>query len=528
MTFALRYAVRSDVGLLREGNEDSAYAGPRLLAIADGMGGYEAGEVASAAVIKSVAPLDRAPMPESELIDAIAEAVAVAKQSLRGIVEADPAVGSMGTTLTAMLWSGPTAAICHIGDSRAYLLRDGDLYQITRDHTFVQALIDQGRIRPDEAATHPQRSLLLRALDGRTDADPDLSLLTAELGDRFLLCSDGLPVAVTDEDILTTLAEISDPPQVVLELIEQAIRGGGPDNITCIVADVIDTDRSKVAATTEPVVAGAAASAANAQTKSFSKIPADADSGFTRLGTLPAVSAGSGSLAGLSGSATSSGVASGSVPRQGRSTALDADRTASAGASAATSTKASGGIRPAPPSRRVRVDDATAGRGRYRRSRRGWPVMTTLIVLFVLLIGGGLVVGNQVVRSQYYVGESKGKVAIFRGINDKVLGLSLSSVYQTTNIPVSGITAAAAQELSRSYTGTLTMAQQFLANIRKQYNICQAANLSLRNWLAHKPKPIKVKRRIGGRTVTRTITPKYRPRPSVPSFCPPQPPPPGA
>ncbi len=138
-------------------------------------------------------------MPESALIDAIAEAVTTAKQNLRGIVEADPAVGSMGTTLTAMLWSGPTAAICHIGDSRAYLRRGGDLYQITRDHTFVQALIDQGRIRPDEAATHPQRSLLLRALDGRTDADPDLSLLTAEPDDRFLLCSDGLPVAVSDE-----------------------------------------------------------------------------------------------------------------------------------------------------------------------------------------------------------------------------------------------------------------------------------------------------------------------------------------
>src|SRR5215472_8173309 len=111
MTFALRYAVRSDVGLLREGNEDSAYAGPHLLAVADGMGGYEAGEVASAAVIKSVAALDRSPMPESELIDAIAEAVSAAKVSLRGIVEADPAVGSMGTTLTAMLWSGATAAI---------------------------------------------------------------------------------------------------------------------------------------------------------------------------------------------------------------------------------------------------------------------------------------------------------------------------------------------------------------------------------------------------------------------------------
>lgn len=519
MTFALRYAVRSDVGLLREGNEDSAYAGPRLLAIADGMGGYEAGEVASAAVIKSVAPLDRKPMPESELIDAFAEAVTAAKQSLRGIVEADPTVGSMGTTLTAMLWSGPMAAICHIGDSRAYLLRDGDLYQITRDHTFVQALIDQGRIRPDEAATHPQRSLLLRALDGRTDADPDLSLLTAELGDRYLLCSDGLPVAVSDDDILTTLAEISDPAQAVLELIEQAIRGGGPDNITCIVADVIDTDRSQFAPTTTPVVAGAAASAGNAQTKSFSKIPGDSDSGFTRLGATPAVPAASGSLAGSS------------APTARGSTALGADRAAaSAGTMAATGARTPARTRPgsraAAQSRRARATGNT-GAGR-RRSRRGWPVMTTLIVLFVLLIGGGLVVGYQVVRSQYYVGDNNGKVAIFRGMNDKVLGFPLFTVYQSTNIPVAGITAGAAQELGRSDTGSLVMAQQFLANIRKQYNNCQAAYASVRTWLAHKPKPIKVKRRIDGRTVTRTITPKYRPKPPIPSYCPPQPPAPGA
>jgi PPM family protein phosphatase len=522
MTFALRYAVRSDVGLLREGNEDSAYAGPRLLAVADGMGGYEAGEVASAAVIKSVAPLDRAPMPESELIDAFAEAVVAAKQNLRGIVEADPAVGSMGTTLTAMLWSGPTAAICHIGDSRAYLLRDGDLYQITRDHTFVQALIDQGRIRPDEAVSHPQRSLLLRALDGRTDADPDLSLLTAELGDRFLLCSDGLPVAVTDEDILTTLAEIADPAQVVLELIEQAIRGGGPDNITCIVADVIDADRSKFPPTTVPVVAGAAASAGNAQTKSFSKIPADADSGITRLGAVPAMPGGSGSQA--DSSAVASGV--GSWPGSG-GTSLDLDRAAApAGARAAMGTRspADTGSGGRAQYQRPNGDDDGAGRGGYRgRSRRGWPVMTTLIVLFVLLIGGGLFVGYQVIRSQYYVGTDSGHVAIFRGIDDKVLGISLYSVYKPTSIPVSGITAAAAAELGRADTSNLATAQQFLANISKQYYACRAAHAAVRSWFAHKPKPVKKKVRIDGHTITRTIIPKYRPKPQIPSYCPAQP-----
>ncbi len=259
MTLALRYAVRSDVGLLREGNEDSAYAGPHLLAVADGMGGYEAGEVASAAVISTVAPLDQKPMPESELIDALAGAVTTAKQTLRRIVDSDPAVGSMGTTLTAMLWAGGSAAICHIGDSRAYLVRDGDLYQITRDHTFVQALIDQGRIQPEEAATHPQRSLLLRALDGRTDADPDLSMLDAQAGDRYLICSDGLPVAVSDEQILQALVAVAEPADAVLALIDLAIRGGAPDNVTCIVADVIDTDLSGLAPTKAPVTVGAAA-----------------------------------------------------------------------------------------------------------------------------------------------------------------------------------------------------------------------------------------------------------------------------
>ncbi|HET9897427.1 MAG TPA: protein phosphatase 2C domain-containing protein [Streptosporangiaceae bacterium] len=492
MTFALRYAVRSDVGLLREGNEDSAYAGPHLLAVADGMGGYEAGEVASASVIKSVAPLDRMTMPESELIDAIAEAVTTAKQNLRGIVEADPAVGSMGTTLTAMLWSGPTAAICHIGDSRAYLLRAGDLYQITRDHTFVQALIDQGRIRPDEAATHPQRSLLLRALDGRTDADPDLSLLTAETGDRFLLCSDGLPVAVNDEQILETLAEIADPAQVVRQLIDLAIRGGGPDNITCIVADVIDTDRGQYLPTTAPAVAGAVASVGNQETKSFSRPSLGADDDVSRMMSSPGRA---------------------SAPPTGTTRADGSSWPAAPGVDTAARPDTRAPARSAAPV-------AEAGDYRRRRRRRGWPVMTTLVVLFVLLIGGGLVVGYQIVRSQYYVGSDNGKVAIFRGMNDKILGISLNSVYQTTNIPVSGITAASAEELRQADTGSLAMAQQFLANIRKQYQTCQAAHAAVRKWIAGKPKPVKITKRIDGHKVTRTITPKYRPEPTIPSFCP--------
>ena len=239
MTLALRYAIRSDVGLLREGNEDSAYAGPRLLAVADGMGGHAAGEIASAVAISALAELGEN-TTGGDLLDSLAKAVASANQELHDRVEADPSVGGMGTTLTAMLWSGSRFALCHIGDSRAYMLRDGALYQITHDHTLVQSLVDDGRISPDEAATHPQRSLLLRALDGSSDVVPDLELREARVGDRYLLCSDGLTSVVPAAAIREALsAPGSAPDEVVRRLINLANAAGGPDNIACAVAEQV-------------------------------------------------------------------------------------------------------------------------------------------------------------------------------------------------------------------------------------------------------------------------------------------------
>ncbi len=171
----------------------------------------------------------------------------------------------MGTTLTALLWSDGHAAVCHIGDSRGYLLREGELYQITHDHTLVQSLVDEGRISVDDVATHPQRSLLLRALDGRSSAEPDLSVHDSLVGDRYLLCSDGLSGVVSDEMLRDTLASVEDPDAATRQLIELAINGGGPDNITCIVADVVDTATTQLPLTTTPVLAGAAASMAEAE-----------------------------------------------------------------------------------------------------------------------------------------------------------------------------------------------------------------------------------------------------------------------
>jgi serine/threonine protein phosphatase PrpC len=259
---AFRYAVRSDPGLRREGNEDSAYAGPRLLAVADGIGGHAAGEVASALAIASMAQLD-AGQPRGDMREALAMAVVAANARLQEKIIADPAVEGMGTTLTALLWDDGRAAVCHIGQTRGYLLRDGELYQITHDHTQVQSLVDEGRIGADDVATHLQRSVLLRVLDGRSVAEPDLSVHESLPGDRYLLCSDGLSGVVSNETLLATLADIDDPEAATGQLIELAIAGGGPDNITCIVADVVDTATTRLPLTTMPVLAGAAAAAAS-------------------------------------------------------------------------------------------------------------------------------------------------------------------------------------------------------------------------------------------------------------------------
>ncbi|RKN14006.1 protein phosphatase [Micromonospora musae] len=253
MTLTLRYAAHSDRGLIRDGNQDSVYAGPRLLAVADGMGGMAAGDVASNIVIGAMAPLDE-DVPGDALVDALRSAVGTANQQLRDTVDANPQLEGMGTTLTATLFSGSKLGMVHIGDSRAYLLRNGEFAQITKDDTYVQMLVDEGRISAEEASSHPQRSLLTRALDGR-DIDPEYSVRQVLPGDRYLICSDGLSGVVSADTIGETMREYTDPQQCVERLVQLALRGGGPDNITVIIADA--TDQDIVEAT--PIVGGAAA-----------------------------------------------------------------------------------------------------------------------------------------------------------------------------------------------------------------------------------------------------------------------------
>jgi protein phosphatase len=236
-TLGIRYAARTDTGKVRTSNEDAAYAGGRLLAVADGVGG-PAGGSASAAVIASLRRLEARAVPAHELLNALAEAVSDAERVVQGIA-ADTDNGEAVTTLTAMLWSGPRLGLVHIGDTRAYLLRHDELFQITHDHTWVQSLVDEGRLSPTEAESHPQRAMLIRAITGDGGHRPDLSVHDAIAGDRYLLCSDGLTRVVPTKSTRAVLRHWSSPDEVVEELIALANEGGAPDNIACVVAEVV-------------------------------------------------------------------------------------------------------------------------------------------------------------------------------------------------------------------------------------------------------------------------------------------------
>ncbi len=235
-----RYAARSDVGLTRRNNQDSGYAGPHLLVLADGMGGPAGGDIASSVALAHLVPLDSEAHPAEAMLPLLRDALAAAHDELQERSAQDPSLKGLGTTCIAIMRSGNKLAMVHIGDSRAYLLRGETLTQVTTDHSFVQYLVDTGQITPSEAEHHPQRNVVLRVLgDSAEDTTPDETVREAVVGDRWLLCSDGLSGLVSAETISKVLASIDDPGTCAEALINLALRAGGPDNITCVIADIV-------------------------------------------------------------------------------------------------------------------------------------------------------------------------------------------------------------------------------------------------------------------------------------------------
>ncbi|WP_189953049.1 Stp1/IreP family PP2C-type Ser/Thr phosphatase [Streptomyces alanosinicus] len=385
MSLSLRFAAGSHKGMIREGNEDSGYAGPRLLAIADGMGGQAAGEVASSEVISTLVTLDD-DVPGSDILTSLDEAVQRANDQLRAMVEEDPQLEGMGTTLTALLWTGQRLGLVHVGDSRAYLLRDGVLTQITQDHTWVQRLVDEGRITEEEATTHPQRSLLMRALGSGDHVEPDLSIREVRAGDRYLICSDGLSAVVSHQTMEEALASYQGPQETVQELIQLALRGGGPDNITVIVADVLDLDTGDTLAvqlSDQPIVVGAVAeNQHHLHDNGIMQTPAG------RAAHLGRHAHGHG---GGEFGPPGSGDTTGYVPAGSFGDYTDEDFT-------------------------------------KPRKSRTWLKGTLYGALALAVIGGGLYGGYRWTQTQYYVGAKDEHVALYRGISQDLAWVSLSKV----------------------------------------------------------------------------------------------------
>jgi PPM family protein phosphatase len=264
MTLHLDFAALSDVGRVRRDNQDSGYAGPHLLVIADGVGGAARGDIASSAAVDAIRKLD-AP-PGNDALSELSATIHLAHDRLAEIVEAHPELDGTSTTVTAAVFDGTHLRIGHVGDSRGYLLRGGELQGLTTDHTLVQSLVDEGRITEAEARVHPHRNLILRAVDGVHEPEPDLFSVPLEVGDRVLLCSDGCSGVLDIEEMAPLLA--SGPlDQAAGALVRAALEAGSSDNVTVVIAEVLDGEATEGLAS---AVVGAAATSPHRQLTSDS------------------------------------------------------------------------------------------------------------------------------------------------------------------------------------------------------------------------------------------------------------------
>jgi serine/threonine protein phosphatase PrpC len=404
MTLRLRYAAESDVGLVRQGNEDSGYAGPRLLMVADGMGGHAAGELASATAVAIVADLDVHPPSDTDVLSELSTSIDDAGDSIGATIDSDPELAGMGTTVTGVFWLDGRLAIVHVGDSRAYLLRDGELLQLTHDHTYVQTLVDAGRITEDEAAIHPRRSLLMRALDGVNPVEADLSIREARVGDRLLLCTDGLSGVMSAEEIQARLTD-GDPTGAVTRLVDFALERGAPDNVTVVVADVIDTPASDTPVeitAADRVVVGAAGEPRVRFRLPHVRFPDDAQPDPDRPDVPLPVDGG---------------------PPTAEQPLIDSELIVPAAETA----------------RRVAARDAVEAEI-TRRKRRRRVVVWSIVGVLVLALAGTLLATRAWISTQWYVAVNgsagTGTIAIYNGVPGSLLGIQLSTLNTASTVTV--------------------------------------------------------------------------------------------
>lgn len=433
MTFSLDARIYSEIGLVRKNNQDSGYVSPRLLLVADGMGGAAAGDLASAVAVRALSQTDEAHQGPA-MLEALAGSLANANDEIADLVAWDHRLVGMGTTVTGALFDGEQVGLIHIGDSRCYLIRDGELTRLTRDHSFVQALVDEGKITAAEAADHPHRSLLLRVLNGEPSHRPDLALVDVQLGDRLLFCSDGLCGLVNDHDI-ATIVGIDDLDAAVRALVAAAHEQGGSDNITVVLADVVG------------------------QSEQLDAAPARVVGAATTI-KIPDVPIGSAQLDG--GAAAELRDAEGDpasrAPVPGDLGVSQAD----------------------PDVREALIDADGEERLRYaptvRSKRRSWIGILAILAGLALLTAGVGFGGKAYLASHYYIGPNDQTVAIYQGLPDEVLGFRLWQLNQASSVRIDDLPPYYAQAVrdQRITPPSLEAARTTVAELEQKARICIA------------------------------------------------------
>ncbi len=396
-------AAVSDVGKVRSSNQDSGYAGTHLLAVADGMGGHAGGDVASHMAIRQLLELDR-PFDSPEEARGTLHKTLLATNDLLGDVVYDhPELAGLGTTVSAIIRVGNKVAIAHIGDSRIYLLRGTELSQVTIDHTFVQRLIDSGRITEAEAKVHPRRSVLMRVL-GDVDANPEIDtmLLDTLPGDRWMLCSDGLTGVVTRDEIHTLMTAGGSAEEIARSLLDASLAGGAPDNVTVIVANVTEGQPEQVSS-----LVGAAADAISISEPSPRTEIARASRQASR--SLP--------------------VSTSDVPIHKKHPQTESEQ------------------------------------ARSRRIRRRVVLVSSILLVIIALVVAGAV-GYNYTQSRYFVGTNATSVVIYQGIPQDAGPFKLSHVYLDTGIPLAALTAFQRTQVTATIsTDSLAAAQDLVARL---------------------------------------------------------------
>ena len=377
MSTPILSAAASHIGKIRASNQDSGSVGNHLFVVADGMGGHAGGDVASALAIRHLVHLDRPYSSVEEAREELYRGILDAGKELSRTVSDHPELTGMGTTLSGMVRIGDKVVVAHIGDSRIYLLRDGVLEQITADHTFVQRLVDSGRITPEEAAVHPRRSVLMRVL-GDVDVDPEIDthVLDTQPGDRWLLCSDGLSGYVAEREIAEILLTAHDPEEACDKLIQASLAEGAPDNVTAVIVHIADSD---VSPPREPHVVGSAAGPITYQVTPVTKAPRLP---ALLLHPLRAVDAADEHF----------------EPEEGYLEELiEEDR---------------------------------------RRATRRKITWSLGVLIVVGALTWGAIASYQWTQTRYFVGEVDGQVVIFQGVQQNIGPISLSTPFEPTGIPL--------------------------------------------------------------------------------------------